>query len=56
MGDIRTLGQGAAALGEKMPALQDEVQQMMMIIKRMVIKAGQAAPTQTDSASALPTG
>lgn len=54
MGKIRDLGQQASALGSAIPALQPEAQQIQQIIRRMVLKAGQAAPTQTDSASALP--
>lgn len=54
MGKIRDLGQAASALGAAIPALQPEAQQIQSIIRRMVLKAGQSAPTQTDSASALP--
>jgi hypothetical protein len=54
MGQIRDLGTTAAAIASSTPALQPEVQQITAIIKRMIVKAGQSAPTQTDSASALP--
>lgn len=54
MGQIRDLGTTAAAIGSSVPALQPEVQQITAIIRRMIIKAGQSAPTQTDSATALP--
>ena len=56
MGQIRDLGQLAQKLGQTVPPLQEEAQQIQQIIRRMIIKAGQAAPTQTDSATALPTG
>lgn len=54
MGKIRDVGQGLQEIGATVPGLQPEVQQMQALIRRMIIKAGQAAPTQTDSASALP--
>lgn len=54
MGQIRDLGTAASALGQAIPALQPEVQQIQQAIRRMIIKAGQTAPTQTDSAAALP--
>lgn len=56
MGAIRDLGQMAQKIGMTIPPLQPEAQQIQAIIRRMIIKAGQAAPTQTDSATALPTG
>lgn len=54
MGKIRDLGQMAMALGSAIPALQPEAQQIQLIIRRMVLKAGQSAPTQSDSSAALP--
>lgn len=56
MGAIRDLGQQIEALGQKIPVLQAEVQQMRQILRKMVMKAGQSAPTQNQSASALPMG
>jgi hypothetical protein len=56
MGKIRALGQAASDIAASVPALQDEAQQIQALIRRMVIKAGQGAPTQTDSGSAVPMG
>jgi len=56
MGKIRALGQAASDIGDSIPTLQDEVSQVQAIIRRMIVKAGQAAPTQTDSGSAVPMG
>ena len=51
---IRALGQAASDIGDSIPSLQDEVAQVQNIIRRMIVKAGQAAPTATESGSAVP--
>jgi hypothetical protein len=56
MGQIRDLSQMAQSIGSTVPSLQQEAQQIQMIVRSMVKKAGMAAPTQTGSAAALPTG
>lgn len=56
MGQIRDLGAQVSSIGSSVPSLGDEVGQIQAIIKRMIIKAGQVAPTQTDSGSAVPMG
>lgn len=56
MGKIRALGQAATDIAGSVPTLADEAQQVQAIVKRMILKAGQAAPTATDSGSAVPMG
>jgi hypothetical protein len=56
MEKIRALDQAAQALGAALPTVQQEVQQIRQIVKRMVIKAGQMMPASTGSAEALPMG
>ena len=56
MGQIRELGALAQRIGTTIPPLQAEMQQIQAIIRQAIIKAGQAAPTQSSSSSALPMG
>lgn len=56
MGKIRDLGSKVDELGQALPALGPEIQQMRAILKRMIVKAGSGAPGQTASATQLPMG
>lgn len=56
MDAVRDLGQQVESLGKQLPAAQQEVQQMRQILRRIIIKAGQTAPTQNASAGLLPMG
>lgn len=56
MGQIRDLGQQVAALGSAVPAFAPEVQQIQQIVKRLIVKAAQAAPPQTASGQQVPNG
>jgi hypothetical protein len=56
IGAIRPIVQGLLALGEQNPAVQPLIQQVLPIMKQIVQMMLQSGPTQTDSASALPTG
>lgn len=54
MGQIRTVQQQVDALGQSLPAMAAEVKQIREALKRMIVKAAQQAPQQTESAQALP--
>lgn len=56
MGAIRDLGANVESLSALVPSLDPEVQQIRQILRRMVMKAGQAAPQQTSGADMLPMG
>ena len=54
MGQIRQLSQQVDAIGQQIPAMASEVQQIRAVLKRMIVKAAQQAPQQTESSQALP--
>lgn len=56
IGQIRNLGSQADQLGQAFPPLQQEIQQIRAIIKRMIVKAGQGGSGQNASAEQLPMG
>lgn len=56
MGKIRDLNQQTSELGSQFPAMADEVKQIQQILKRMIVKAAQQAPQQTQSSADLPGG
>jgi len=56
MGRIRDLAEQVKQLGADFPVLADDVQQIQQILKTMVVKSAQVAPTQTASSLAVPGG
>lgn len=56
MGQIRDVGQMVDALAADFPTLAPDVQQVKQLLKQMVVKAAQQAPTQTASGAAVPGG
>lgn len=56
MGAIRELGKQVEALGKQVPSAAAEIQQIRTILRKLIMKVGAQAPTQNDSARALPMG
>jgi predicted nucleic acid-binding Zn-ribbon protein len=52
---IRDLGQQVDQVGSQVPAFEPEIKQIRQILKRMIVKAAQAAPQQTTSSEQVPT-
>jgi len=54
MGKIRQVATSVDDLGASNPALAQEVQQIKLILRQMIIKAASAASVQTPSGQAVP--
>lgn len=54
MGQIRDIGQQVEALQGDFPDLAPDVQQIMTLLKNIVVKAARSAPQQTASGAAVP--
>ena len=55
-GKIRDLGEAVKQLAADTPTIVDEAQQIQQLLKQMVVKAAQIAPTQTASSMMIPGG
>lgn len=54
MGQIRDLAGQVDDLGGQYPSLAQEAQQIRALLRQMIIKAAQQAPTATPSGQAVP--